>query len=162
MFGTGIAKLEWLEEELPWLLKDSKGQNLGRFHGLVASDKNIVSPRFTGLPPPLGKTSLSYSLLLLLPAVSLISTFFLHADLNLVPELATKLLQHIPVLPCFSLMLAFKEPLSLVRFLLLLLIQRVTNLLDKVFEFICISSALSIIPGHRYQRKAYLSRILRF
>ncbi|KAF8059634.1 hypothetical protein N665_1227s0010 [Sinapis alba] len=88
MFGTGIAKLEWLEEELPWLLKDSKGQNLGRFHGLVASDKNIVSPRFTGLPPPL--------------------------DLNLVPELATKLLQHIPVLPCFSLMLAFKEPLSLI------------------------------------------------
>lgn len=57
IFGTGIAKLEWLEEELPWLLKDSNGENLGRFHGLVASDKNIVSPRFTqvtGLPPPLG------------------------------------------------------------------------------------------------------------
>ncbi|KAG2251563.1 hypothetical protein Bca52824_081699 [Brassica carinata] len=90
MFGTGIAKLEWLEEEIPWLLKDSKGQNLGRFDGVVASDKNIVSPRFTqvtGLPPPL--------------------------DLNLVPELATKL-QDIPVLPCFSLMLAFKEPLSLI------------------------------------------------
>ncbi|CAH2033412.1 unnamed protein product [Thlaspi arvense] len=88
MFGTGIAKLEWLEEEIPWLLKDSKGQNVGRFHGVVASDKNIVSPRFTQLPPPL--------------------------DLNLVPELATKLQQHIPVLPCFSLMLAFKEPLSLI------------------------------------------------
>ncbi|KAJ4889768.1 FAD/NAD(P)-binding oxidoreductase family protein [Raphanus sativus] len=90
MFGTGIAKMEWLEEDIPWLLKDSKGQNLGRFHGVVASDKNIVSPRFTqltGLPPPL--------------------------DLSLVPELATTKLQDIPVLPCFSLMLAFKEPLSL-------------------------------------------------
>jgi predicted NAD/FAD-dependent oxidoreductase len=88
MFGTGIAKMEWLEEEIPWLLTDSKGENLGRFDGVVASDKNIVSPRFTqvtGLPPPL--------------------------DLSLVPELATKL-QNIPVLPCFSLMLAFKEPLS--------------------------------------------------
>ncbi|WZY93074.1 hypothetical protein YC2023_065403 [Brassica napus] len=90
MFGTGIAKLEWLEEEIPWLLTDSKGQNLGRFDGVVASDKNIASPRFTqltGLSPPL--------------------------DLNLVPELATKL-QDIPVFPCFSLMLAFKEPLSLI------------------------------------------------
>ncbi|CAH8385549.1 unnamed protein product [Eruca vesicaria subsp. sativa] len=90
MFGTGIAKLEWLEEErLPWLLKDSKGENVGRFDGVVASDKNVVSPRFTqvtGLPPAL--------------------------DLDLIPELATKL-QDIPVRPCFSLMLAFKEPLSL-------------------------------------------------
>lgn len=59
MFGTGIAKLEWLEEEIPWLLTDSKGQNLGRFDGVVASDKNIASPRFTqltGLSPPLGIT----------------------------------------------------------------------------------------------------------
>ncbi|KFK35544.1 hypothetical protein AALP_AA4G004500 [Arabis alpina] len=88
MFGSGIAKLEWLEEEIPWLLSDSKGENVGRFDGVVASDKSIVSPRFTqvtGRPPPL--------------------------DLNLVTELASKL-QHIPVLPCFALMLAFKEPLS--------------------------------------------------
>nr|AAF79325.1 F14J16.31 [Arabidopsis thaliana] len=119
MFGTGIAKMEWLEEEIPWLLTDSKGENLGRFDGVVASDKNIVSPRFTqvtGLPPPLGKTCTNSVLLQLLFQcyITFISIHFYllsYTDLSLVPELATKL-QNIPVLPCFSLMLAFKEPLS--------------------------------------------------
>ncbi|XP_010542541.1 PREDICTED: uncharacterized protein LOC104815709 isoform X2 [Tarenaya hassleriana] len=89
-FGTGIAKLEWMEEETSWSLEDSNGENLGSFCGVVASDKSIASPRFTdltGRPPPL--------------------------NLNLIPELANRL-QDIPVRPCFALMLAFKEPLSLI------------------------------------------------
>ncbi|XP_050279438.1 uncharacterized protein LOC126720717 isoform X1 [Quercus robur] len=87
-FGVGVGRMEWLESENLWSLTGLDGQNLGHFQGVVASDKNIVSPRFTsvtGRPPPL--------------------------DLNLVPELAAKL-QDIPVIPCFALMLAFAEPLS--------------------------------------------------
>ncbi|KAE8124573.1 hypothetical protein FH972_019441 [Carpinus fangiana] len=87
-FGVGVGRLEWLEDENLWSLVGLDGQNLGRFQGVVASDKNIVSPRFTnvtGRPPPL--------------------------DLNLVPEFAVKL-QDIPVIPCFAFMLAFGEPLS--------------------------------------------------
>lgn len=84
------------------------------------------------------------------PTVTLIYLYFalLHTDLNLVPELATTKLQDVPVLPCFSLMLAFKEPLSLVIYLLLLLIQRVANVyrLDEVFEFICIIFAEETLP----------------
>lgn len=37
-----------------------------------------------------------------------------HADLSLVPELAMRV-KEIPVNPCFALMLAFEEPLPLVR-----------------------------------------------
>lgn len=89
-FGVGIGRLEWLEDDKLWSLIGLDGQNLGQFEGIVASDKNIVNPRVlavTGRPPPL--------------------------DLNLVPEFALKL-QEIPVKPCFVLMLAFRQPLSLV------------------------------------------------
>ncbi|XP_027341697.1 uncharacterized protein LOC113854718 isoform X3 [Abrus precatorius] len=64
------------------------GQNLGQFKGLVASDKNIVSPRVaevTGRLPPL--------------------------DIKFVPEISEKL-HNLPVKPCFVVMLAFAEPLS--------------------------------------------------
>jgi hypothetical protein len=60
-FGVGVGRLEWLEDENLWSLVGLDGQNLGRFQGVVASDKNIVSPRFTnvtGRPPPLGTISL--------------------------------------------------------------------------------------------------------
>ncbi|KAJ6950567.1 renalase isoform X2 [Populus alba x Populus x berolinensis] len=86
-FGVGIGRLECLDDE-KWSLTGLDGQNLGRFSGVVVSDKSIASPRFTdvtGRPPPL--------------------------DLSLTPELALKL-QDIPVSPCFALMLAFSEPLS--------------------------------------------------
>ncbi|XP_058219068.1 uncharacterized protein LOC131329734 [Rhododendron vialii] len=89
-FGVGVGRLEWLDDENSWSLTGSDGQYLGHFKGVVASDKNIVSPRFTnvtGRPPPL--------------------------DLSLVPELAMKV-KEIPVNPCFALMLAFEEPLSLI------------------------------------------------
>ncbi|EXB42559.1 hypothetical protein L484_011332 [Morus notabilis] len=87
-FGTSVEKLEWLEDEDLWSLMALDGRNLGHFNGVVASDKNIVSPRFTSVTrrtPPL--------------------------DLNLVPEMANKL-QNIPVHPCFALMLALAQPLS--------------------------------------------------
>ncbi|KDP43403.1 hypothetical protein JCGZ_26558 [Jatropha curcas] len=87
-FGVGVGKVEWLDNEESWLVMGMDGQNHGQFKGVVASDKNIVSPRFkdiTGCPPPL--------------------------DLSWAPELAVKF-QDIPVNPCFALMLAFTEPLS--------------------------------------------------
>ncbi|KAG8657806.1 hypothetical protein MANES_03G083000v8 [Manihot esculenta] len=89
-FGVGVGRLEWLDNENSWLVMGMDGQNHGSFKGVVASDKSIFSSRFkdvTGSPPPL--------------------------DLSLVPELAMKL-QDIPVNPCFALMLAFTEPLSLI------------------------------------------------
>ncbi|XP_021288810.1 uncharacterized protein LOC110419995 isoform X2 [Herrania umbratica] len=88
-FNVGVGKFEWLENENLWLLTGLDGQNLGHFKGVVASDKNIVSPRFTeitGQLPPL--------------------------DLSLAPELVK--LQNIPVNPCFALMLAFTDPLPMV------------------------------------------------
>lgn len=88
-FGVGVGRLDWLEDENLWSLTGLDGKNLGHFKGVVVSDKNIVSPRFTnvtGRPPPL--------------------------DLKLIPELAVKL-QDIPIIPCFALMLAFSEPLSI-------------------------------------------------
>ncbi|CAN1841578.1 PSPTO_1126 [Linum perenne] len=87
-FGVGVGKIEWLDDEKAWSLTSSGGQELGHFKGVVASDKNIVSSRYTevtGFPPPL--------------------------DLSFSPEFAAKL-QDIPVNPCFSVMLAFAEPLS--------------------------------------------------
>ncbi|KAK2638583.1 hypothetical protein Ddye_026378 [Dipteronia dyeriana] len=89
-FGMGVGRLEWLEDENLWSVMGLDGQSLGHFNGVVASDKNVVSPRFrhvTGQLPPL--------------------------DLSFAPELAVKL-EDIPVNPCFSLMLAFAEPLSLI------------------------------------------------
>ncbi|KAK9937584.1 hypothetical protein M0R45_014363 [Rubus argutus] len=91
-FGMSVGRLEWLEDENLWSLMGLDGQNLGQFKGVVATDKNIVSPRFTsvtGRPPPL--------------------------DLKLVPELAVKL-NDIPVCPCFALMIAFPEPLTSIPF----------------------------------------------
>ncbi|XVF87953.1 hypothetical protein PTKIN_Ptkin19aG0010000 [Pterospermum kingtungense] len=88
-FNVGVGKFEWIEQENLWLLTGLDGQNLGHFKGVVATDKNIVSPRFreiTGRSPPL--------------------------DLSYAPE-SVKLLD-IPVNPCFALMLAFADPLSLV------------------------------------------------
>ncbi|XP_043690328.1 renalase isoform X2 [Telopea speciosissima] len=87
-FGVTVGRLEWLEDKNSWLLTGLDGQSLGYFDGVVASDKNTVSPRFThvtGRPPPL--------------------------DVSLAPELAQKL-KEVPVHPCFALMLAFSEPLS--------------------------------------------------
>ncbi|XP_068655333.1 uncharacterized protein [Aristolochia californica] len=87
-FGVTVGRLQWFENSRLWSLTGMDGQNLGSFDGVVASDKNVVSARFTGLtgrPPPL--------------------------DMSLVPELAVKL-QDIPVHSCFALMLAFPEPLS--------------------------------------------------
>ncbi|KAL2331117.1 hypothetical protein Fmac_018698 [Flemingia macrophylla] len=43
-FGVGIGRNEWLHDEELWSLSGVNGQNLGQFKGLVASDKNIVSP----------------------------------------------------------------------------------------------------------------------
>ncbi|KAG8472290.1 hypothetical protein CXB51_034335 [Gossypium anomalum] len=88
-FNMGIGKFEWLEHENLWSLIGLDGQHLGHFKGVVASDKNIASPRFTAITgqlPPL--------------------------DLSLAPELVK--LHDIPIYPCFALMLAFNEPLSLV------------------------------------------------
>ncbi|XP_061339268.1 uncharacterized protein LOC133285960 [Gastrolobium bilobum] len=87
-FGVGIGRVEWLADENLWSLTGTDGQHLGQFKGLVASDKNIVSPRIsevTGRLPPL--------------------------DSKLVPELSEKLF-NLPVRPCFAVMLAFAEPLS--------------------------------------------------
>lgn len=90
MFGVGVGKLEWLDDEGSWMLTGVDGQFLGHFNGVVASDKNIVSSRLTnvtGRPPPL--------------------------DLRLIPEVALKV-KEIPIGSCFALMLAFEEPLPLI------------------------------------------------
>ncbi|KAJ4837729.1 hypothetical protein Tsubulata_038112 [Turnera subulata] len=87
-FGTGVGKLEWSDVQKSWSVTGLDGQNLGDFNGVVVSDKNVFSSRFTGItgrPRPL--------------------------DLSWAPDLAVKL-QDIPVDPCFVLMLAFSEPLS--------------------------------------------------
>ncbi|KAL5210616.1 hypothetical protein ABZP36_006239 [Zizania latifolia] len=64
------------------------GRDLGNFDYVVATNKNIASPRFSGLtgrPPPL--------------------------DLSLLPQLSM-MIKDIPVCPWFALMLAFTEPLT--------------------------------------------------
>lgn len=56
-FATGIGRIEWLEKEKLWRVMGLDGRNHGQFEGVVASDKNIVSSRYTnvtGRPPPLG------------------------------------------------------------------------------------------------------------
>nr|GLL22459.1 uncharacterized protein LOC109180002 [Ipomoea trifida] len=87
VFGTGVGRMEWLDREGLWSLTGLDGKKLGYFKGVVASDKNTCSPRFTsvtGQPPPL--------------------------DLTMVPDLALKI-KEIPVSPCFALMLAFEDHL---------------------------------------------------
>ncbi|KAH7673768.1 Protoporphyrinogen oxidase protein [Dioscorea alata] len=87
-FGTTVGKMVWLPNRSIWSLTGLDGQDLGYFNGLVASDKNVASPRFkevTGRPPPLDVTS------------------SLEGGM---------LLKDIPVCSCFAAMLAFQEPLS--------------------------------------------------
>ncbi|KAL4579926.1 hypothetical protein LXL04_016097 [Taraxacum kok-saghyz] len=87
-FGVMVGRLEWLENEESWTLADVNGQDLGKFNGVVASDKSTFSQRFTkvtGKPPPL--------------------------DLKMIPGLAD-MIEEVPVRPCFALMLAFENPLS--------------------------------------------------
>lgn len=91
-FGVMVGRLEWLDNEDSWSLKDVNGQDLGYFNGVVASDKSTFSQRFTQVtvkPPPL--------------------------DLNLIPGLAD-MIKEVPVRPCFALMLAFENPLSSIPF----------------------------------------------
>ncbi|KAJ8429863.1 hypothetical protein Cgig2_010643 [Carnegiea gigantea] len=55
-FGVGIAKMEWVDEK-SWSLSSVKGQFLGSFDGVVATDKILASSGFfylTEHPPPLG------------------------------------------------------------------------------------------------------------
>ncbi|PIA30479.1 hypothetical protein AQUCO_05500032v1 [Aquilegia coerulea] len=55
-FGTTVGTLQWLEDKNLWSPNDLDGKTLGHFDAVVASDKNVVSPRFTavtGRPPPL-------------------------------------------------------------------------------------------------------------
>ncbi|KAJ6844796.1 uncharacterized protein M6B38_293930 [Iris pallida] len=87
-FGVTVATMDWLQSNSLWSLTSLNGQDLGKFDGVVATDKNIFSPIFTeltGRPPPL--------------------------DIASSPELAVKL-QDIPAEACFALMLGFSEPLS--------------------------------------------------
>ncbi|KAB2049346.1 hypothetical protein ERO13_A13G153300v2 [Gossypium hirsutum] len=113
-FNMGIGKFEWLEHENLWSLIGLDGQHLGHFKGVVASDKNIASPRFTaitGQPPPLD---------IITKVIQELSNncgyhksqLYLAGDLSLAPELVK--LHDIPIDPCFALMLGFNEPLSLV------------------------------------------------
>ncbi|KHG19620.1 tRNA 5-methylaminomethyl-2-thiouridine biosynthesis bifunctional MnmC [Gossypium arboreum] len=112
-FNMGIGKFEWLEHENLWSLIGLDGQHLGHFKGVVASDKNIASPRFTaitGQPPPLD---------IITKVIQELSNncgyhksqLYLAGDLSLAPELVK--LHDIPIYPCFALMLAFNEPLYL-------------------------------------------------
>ncbi|CAL9104674.1 unnamed protein product [Musa textilis] len=87
-YGITVGKVDWLCDRNLWSLISLDGQDLGQFDSVVASDKNVVSTRFTGVtgrPPPL--------------------------DITSSPDLAI-LSQDIPVRSCFALMLAFSEPLS--------------------------------------------------
>uniref|UniRef100_A0A0D9ZE04 Amine oxidase domain-containing protein n=1 Tax=Oryza glumipatula TaxID=40148 RepID=A0A0D9ZE04_9ORYZ len=87
-FGVTIGRMDWIQDRSSWLLASLDGRDLGHFDYVVATDKNIASPRFSGLtgrPPPL--------------------------DLSLLPQLSM-MIQDIPVRPCFALMLAFSEPLT--------------------------------------------------
>ncbi|KAH9288468.1 hypothetical protein KI387_032585, partial [Taxus chinensis] len=55
-FGVTVAKLHWRKEDGIWDLRGLQDESIGQFDAVVASDKNLASPRFTvqtGLPPPL-------------------------------------------------------------------------------------------------------------
>ncbi|KAK4420662.1 hypothetical protein Salat_2016700 [Sesamum alatum] len=87
-FGLGIGTMDWLDEDDAWSLRSLDGQDVGNFKGVVASDKNTFSSRFTnvtGKPPPIDLVSVSDTVLQI---------------------------KEIPALPCFALMLAFEQPLS--------------------------------------------------
>ncbi|XP_039826522.1 renalase-like isoform X3 [Panicum virgatum] len=89
-FGVTVGKMDWLQDRSSWSLASLDGKDLGNFDYVVATDKNVGSPRFSGLtgrPPPL--------------------------DLSLFPRLSV-MVQDIPVRPCFALMVAFSEPLAMV------------------------------------------------
>ncbi|XP_034570749.1 uncharacterized protein [Setaria viridis] len=89
-FGCTVGKMDWLQDRSSWSLASLDGKDLGHFDYVVATDKNVASPRFSGLtgrPPPL--------------------------DLSLFPRLSV-MVQDIPVRPCFALMVAFSEPLAMV------------------------------------------------
>ncbi|CAL4936309.1 unnamed protein product [Urochloa decumbens] len=89
-FGVTVGKMDWLQDMSSWSLASLDGKDLGHFDYVVATDKNVASPRFSGLtgrPPPL--------------------------DLSLFPRLSV-MVQDIPVRPCFALMVAFSEPLAMV------------------------------------------------
>ncbi|KAJ1702738.1 hypothetical protein LUZ63_002517 [Rhynchospora breviuscula] len=90
-FGVTVGKLNWIQDRTSWSLTGLDGKELGQFDGVVASDKNLVSPRFSevhGIPPPLD-----------------VSPYRGFSVLS----------QGIPVQACFALMLAFSEPLSSVQ-----------------------------------------------
>lgn len=56
-FGVTVGKMDWLQERSSWSLASLDGKDLGYFDYVVATDKNVASPRFSGLtgrPPPLG------------------------------------------------------------------------------------------------------------
>ncbi|KAK3145882.1 hypothetical protein QOZ80_3BG0258700 [Eleusine coracana subsp. coracana] len=87
-FGVTVGKMDWLHDRNSWSLVSLDGKDLGYFDYVVATDKNIASPRFSGLtgrPPPL--------------------------DLSSFPQLSI-MAQDIPVRPRFALMVAFSEPLA--------------------------------------------------
>ncbi|PIN21069.1 Protoporphyrinogen oxidase [Handroanthus impetiginosus] len=87
-FGIGIGRLHWSEDDDIWSLTSLDGEGVGQFKGVVASDKNTFSSRFTsvtGKPPPI--------------------------DLISVSDMALQI-NEIPASPCFALMLAFEQPLS--------------------------------------------------
>jgi hypothetical protein len=56
-FGVTVGKMDWLQDRSSWSLASLDGKDLGYFDYVVATDKNIASPAFSGLtgrPPPLG------------------------------------------------------------------------------------------------------------
>jgi len=56
-FGVTVGKMDWLQDRSSWSLASLDGKDLGNFDYVVATDKNVGSPRFSGLtgrPPPLG------------------------------------------------------------------------------------------------------------
>lgn len=62
-FGVTVGKMNWIQDRSSWSLIGLDGKELGHFDGVVASDKNLVSPRFSevhGVPPPLGPFILSF------------------------------------------------------------------------------------------------------
>ncbi|XP_051134907.1 uncharacterized protein LOC127254073 isoform X2 [Andrographis paniculata] len=87
-FGLGIGRVNWLEDIDMWSLTSLDGHDAGHFRGVVTSDKNTFSSRFTnvtGKPPPI--------------------------DLNSISDMALQI-KEVPTIPCFALMLAFEQPLS--------------------------------------------------
>ncbi|GBG66426.1 hypothetical protein CBR_g61470 [Chara braunii] len=75
-----------------WILKSTDEIDLGKYHALVISDKNLSNERFTaltGLPPPL--------------------------EFAGVPDMKKKM-ESVLSRPCFALMLAFRQPLEQVPF----------------------------------------------